>query len=49
MYREFFNFVDWFHGSALQGDWGAACCEAHENFADESACLMADKVWTEGK
>jgi hypothetical protein len=38
-YREFFNFIDWY----------AACCEAHINFADELACLMAKNVWIEGK
>jgi hypothetical protein len=25
----------------------AAGCEAHMNFADESACLKADNVWNE--
>jgi hypothetical protein len=25
----------------------AACCEAHTNFADESACLTADNVRNE--
>jgi hypothetical protein len=34
------------HGSALHGERCAACCEAHANFADESACLTAD-VWNE--
>jgi hypothetical protein len=45
----FFNFVDWFHGSELHGGWGADCREEHMNFVDESACLMADNVWNEGK
>jgi hypothetical protein len=44
-----FYFVDWFHGSALQGDRCAACREALMNFTDESACLTADNVWNEGK
>jgi hypothetical protein len=46
-YREDFYFVDWFHGSALHGDRSAACCEAHTNFPDESACLTADNVRNE--
>jgi hypothetical protein len=49
MYREFFNLVDWFHSSALHGDWGVACTKAHKNFADESACLMAVNVCNEEK
>jgi hypothetical protein len=44
LYREDFYFVDRFHGSALHGDGGAACQEAHTNFADESACLTTDNV-----
>jgi hypothetical protein len=40
-YREDFYIVDWFNGSALHGDRGAACRKAHTNFADESACLTA--------
>jgi hypothetical protein len=32
------------HGSALHGEPCAACCEAHTNFADESAYLTADNV-----
>jgi hypothetical protein len=47
LYREDFYFVDWFHGSALHGDRGAACREAHTNFSDESACLTADNVRNE--
>jgi hypothetical protein len=45
VYRELFKFVDRFHGSALHGDWGATCCKAHTNFADESAFLRADNIW----
>jgi hypothetical protein len=48
-YREDFYFVDWFYGSALYGSRGAACCEAHTNFVDESAYLTADNVRNEGK
>jgi hypothetical protein len=43
-YREDFYFVDRFHGSAHHGDRCTAGCEAHTNFADESACLLADNV-----
>jgi hypothetical protein len=32
------------HGSALHGDRCTAGCEAHANFAYESACLMADNI-----
>jgi hypothetical protein len=46
--QEYFYCVDWVYGSALHGDRCAACFEAHMNFADESACLMADNVWNEG-
>jgi hypothetical protein len=49
MYREYFYFVDLVHGSVLRGGQCAACCKSHTNFADESACLMADNVWNEGK
>jgi hypothetical protein len=42
IYREDFYFVDRFHGSMLHGDRGAACCEAHTTFADESACPQVD-------
>jgi hypothetical protein len=50
MYREVFsNFVDRFHGSALRGERSVACREAQTNFADESASLMVDNVWNEGK
>jgi hypothetical protein len=42
-----FYFVDRFHGSVLHGDRGAACHEVHTNFADESACLTADKFRNE--
>jgi hypothetical protein len=44
MYRKYFYFVDRFHSSVLHGDWCAACREAHTNFAEESARLMADNV-----
>jgi hypothetical protein len=46
-YREDFYVVDRFHSSALDGNWGAACREAHTNFTDESACLTADEVQNE--
>jgi hypothetical protein len=36
--------VDQVHGSALHSGQCATCCEAHTNFADESACLTADYV-----
>jgi hypothetical protein len=49
MYRESFYFIDWFHGSVLQCVRGAACCDAHMNFAEESAYLTADNVRNEGK
>jgi hypothetical protein len=32
------------HGFALHGDRCTAGREAHANFADESACLMADNI-----
>jgi hypothetical protein len=47
MYREDFYFVDQFHDSVLLGDQCTTGCEAHTNFADESACLMVDNVWNE--
>jgi hypothetical protein len=47
IYREDFYFVDWVHGSALLGNWCTTGCEAHMNFACESACLKADNVWNE--
>jgi hypothetical protein len=47
IYIEDFYFVDWFHGSALHGDWCIAVCEVHTNFANESACLTANNVWNE--
>jgi hypothetical protein len=46
-YRENFCFVDRLHGSAPHGDRCTAGCEAHTNFADESACLTADNVRNE--
>jgi hypothetical protein len=33
--RDYFYFVDRFHGSALHGDWCTAGREAHTNIADE--------------
>jgi hypothetical protein len=47
IYREDFYFVDRFHGSALHGNQCTASCEAHTNFADESACLMASNFQKE--
>jgi hypothetical protein len=47
MYRENFCFVHRFHGSTLHGDRFTAGCEAHTNFADESACLKADNFRNE--
>jgi hypothetical protein len=44
LYREDVYFVDRFHG-----DWCSADCEAHTNFADESACMTADNFQNEGK
>jgi hypothetical protein len=46
-YREEFYSVDRFHGSGLHGDRCAACCDAHMNFANKSACLTADNVRNE--
>jgi hypothetical protein len=46
-YRKDFYFVDWFHGSALHGNRGAACREAHTDLANESGCLTVDNVWNE--
>jgi hypothetical protein len=46
IYGEDFYFVDRFHCSALHGNQGATCREAHTNFAADSACLTAD-VWNE--
>jgi hypothetical protein len=43
-YKDFY-FIDWVHGSALHGNRCTAGCEVHINFAHESACLKADKVW----
>jgi hypothetical protein len=37
------------HSSVLNGNWCAAYREAHMNFSNKSACLMADNVWNEGK
>jgi hypothetical protein len=45
MYREYFYCVDRVHDSALHREWCTACCEAHTNFSDESACLVADNIW----
>jgi hypothetical protein len=37
------------HDSALHRYWCITSREAHMIFADDSACLMADNVWNEGK
>jgi hypothetical protein len=37
----------WIHSSVFHGNQCATCCEAHANFADESACLAGDNVWNE--
>jgi hypothetical protein len=47
-YKEDFYFVDQVHGPTLHSSWCAACHKAHANFV-ESACLMADNFWNEGK
>jgi hypothetical protein len=47
IYMKDFYFVDRFHGSALSGDRCTASCEAHTNFADESASPKADNVRNE--
>jgi hypothetical protein len=47
LYREYFYFVDRFHGSAHHDDRCTAGCEARTNFTDESACLTADNVRNE--
>jgi hypothetical protein len=49
LYEEDFYFVDVFHGSVLNGNRCATCCDEHKNFVDESACLMADNVQNEEK
>jgi hypothetical protein len=46
-YREDFYFVDWFNGSVRHGEQCTAGCEAHMNFVNESACLMANNVQNE--
>jgi hypothetical protein len=38
------RFVDRFTEFPPPGDLCSAGCEAHRNFADESICLLADKV-----
>jgi hypothetical protein len=43
IYKEDFYFVDDFHGNQC-----VVGCEAHTNFADESACLMAISIRNEG-
>jgi hypothetical protein len=48
IYEEFFNFGDQFTALRFIAP-SAAYREGHMNFADESACLMADNVWNEGK
>jgi hypothetical protein len=37
------------HDLALHDDLCTACCEEHTNFANGSACLIADNVRNEGK
>jgi hypothetical protein len=49
IHREDFYFVNPFHGCALHGDQCAAYCDAHTNFAYESACLTGDDVRNEWK
>jgi hypothetical protein len=44
LYREFLYFLDEFTALSF-----TATGAPHINFADESACLMADNVWNEGK
>jgi hypothetical protein len=39
----------WAGSTALHGGRCAACYQAHTNFADESACLIAGSVWNKGK
>jgi hypothetical protein len=48
-YREYFYSVGRVHGSALHAGRCTAYCELLMNFADESACLIVDNVWNEGK
>lgn len=40
--------MDRVDGSVLHGGRYVACCEAHKNFADESAYMTADDVLGEG-
>jgi hypothetical protein len=47
LYKEDFYFVDRIHDSALHGNWCTASYEEHANFADKSACLMANNIWNE--
>jgi hypothetical protein len=44
LYSEDVYLVDRFHISALHDGRCTACCEAHTNFVDEPACLIADNV-----
>jgi hypothetical protein len=46
---EYFNFVDRFAALRFTATGGAVCREAHTNFADESARLVADNVRNEVK
>jgi hypothetical protein len=43
IYRDIFKAIDKFTPLRFTSR------EVHANFADDSACLTADKVWNEGK
>jgi hypothetical protein len=47
MHREYFYFLDRFHGFVLHGDLYTADCEAYTNFADDSACTTVDNIRNE--
>jgi hypothetical protein len=49
LYMEYFYCVDRVHGPVLHGGWCAACCEVYMIYVHESACLIADNIWNEGK
>jgi hypothetical protein len=44
-----FHFVDWFRGSALHGYHRAPGRQGCTGFVYESAFLMADNIWNEGR
>jgi hypothetical protein len=46
-YREDFYFVEGSYCSAVHGDWCTVGCKTRMNFANESACLMADNIRSE--